>query len=154
VRLTLPAAGATATAVPATPTAAARPLRILAVDDEPALTRMVAFMLEPDGHTVVTASSGEEALARLAAEPFDLVLSDVGMGAGMNGWDLAARIHERHPGLPFALATGWGAQIEPGEAGAARVTAVIAKPYRLDDLRRLVASLGGPPPVENSAHQS
>jgi CheY-like chemotaxis protein len=103
---------------------------------------MVAFMLEPDGHTVVTASSGEEALARLAAEPFDLVLSDVGMGAGMNGWDLAARVRERHPGLPLVLATGWGAQIEPSEGGRRR-----AKSYRLDDLRGALASIGAAPPA-------
>jgi signal transduction histidine kinase/CheY-like chemotaxis protein len=141
VRLTLPAAGATASEAPAPPSPRAGPRRILAVDDEPAITRMVAAMLEPDGHTVVTASSGEEALARLAAEPFDVVLSDIGMGAGMNGWDLAARVHASHPGIAFALATGWGAQIEPAEAEAAGVAAVIAKPYRLDDLRRLVATL-------------
>jgi signal transduction histidine kinase/CheY-like chemotaxis protein len=142
VRLTLPAAGAASSAAPDPSSPSARPRRILAVDDEPAITRMVAVMLEPDGHTVVTASSGEEALARLAAEPFDLVLSDIGMGAGMNGWDLAARVHARYPGLAFALATGWGAQIEPAEAEAAGVGAVIAKPYRLDELRRLVATLG------------
>jgi signal transduction histidine kinase/CheY-like chemotaxis protein len=142
VRLTLPAAGAASAEAPDQPAPSAGPRRILAVDDEPAITRMIAVMLEPDGHTVVTASSGEEALARLAAEPFDLVLSDIGMGAGMNGWDLAARVHARHPGLPFALATGWGAQIEPAQAAAAGVGAIIAKPYRLDDLRRLVATLG------------
>ena len=145
VRLTLPAGGA-GSVVPNEPTERSRPLRVLAVDDEPAITRMVSFMLEPDGHTVVTASSGEEALARLAAEPFDLVLSDVAMGSGMNGWDLAARVQQRRPGLPFALATGWGAQIDSAQARANGVSAVIAKPYRLGDLRRLVATLATPPP--------
>ena len=64
------------------------------------------------------------------------------MGAGMNGWDLAARVHAARPGLPFALATGWGAQIEPAEAEAAGVGTIIAKPYRLDELRRLGVTLG------------
>jgi CheY-like chemotaxis protein len=141
-RLTLPAAGAAGSVVTEQPTESGGPLRILAVDDEPALTRMVTFMLEPEGHTVVTASSAEEALARLATEPFDLVLSDVGMGSGMNGWDLAARVRERYPGLRFALATGWGAQIDAAEAQASGVGAVIAKPYRLDELRRVVSALG------------
>jgi two-component system, NtrC family, response regulator GlrR len=94
----------------------------------------------------VTASSGEEALARLAAERFDLVLSDVAMGSGMNGWDLAARVQQRHPALLFALATGWGAQIDSAQARTAGVSAVIAKPYRLDDLRRLVVTLAPAPP--------
>jgi len=53
-------------------------LRILAVDDEPALTKAVVRLLRPRGHIVKTASSGEEALECLAAEPYDLVLSDVG----------------------------------------------------------------------------
>jgi signal transduction histidine kinase/ActR/RegA family two-component response regulator len=144
VRLTLPVGAADSSAAEA-PLADARPLRILVVDDEPALTRMAAFLLESDGHTVGTANSGEEALARLAAEPFDLVLSDVAMGPGMNGWELAAQVQERYPGLPFALATGWGAQIETGEARDRGVGAIIAKPYRRNDLRHVIATLGAAP---------
>src|SRR6185295_6548519 len=55
------------------------PLRVLAVDDEPALGRMLAQLLQVDGHQVVVATSGEQALQLLDAEPFDLVVSDVGM---------------------------------------------------------------------------
>ena len=73
---------------------AQRQLRILAVDDEPALTKAVVRLLRPIGHLVTTASSGEEALEQLAAQPFDVVLSDVGMGAGMSGWDLAERVRD------------------------------------------------------------
>jgi PAS domain S-box-containing protein len=47
------------------------PLRVLAVDDEPAMTKAVVRMLRPAGHLVSVASSGEEALERMATETFD-----------------------------------------------------------------------------------
>ncbi|HEY7059965.1 MAG TPA: PAS domain S-box protein [Chloroflexota bacterium] len=121
-------------------TAGPRPLRVLTVDDDPALAHMAALMLAPDGHAVTTATSGEEALQRLAAEPFDLVISDVGMGEGMNGWDLAAAVRARYPGVRFALATGWGAQIDPVEARAHGICAVLAKPFSIAQIRSLAAS--------------
>jgi CheY-like chemotaxis protein len=95
------------------------------------------MMLARDGHTVTTAASGEEALEHLAGGAFDLVISDVGMGAGINGWELGQQVRARFPGVRFALATGWGAQIDPAEARASGVEAVIAKPYRAADLQRL-----------------
>jgi PAS domain S-box-containing protein len=113
-------------------------LRILAVDDQQALAQMVADMLEPSGHRVTTCTSGEEALARLAEERFDVVVSDVGMGSGMNGFELAERIRARAPGTRIVLATGWGSVIEGEEAEQHGVDAVVAKPYRLAELRRAV----------------
>ncbi len=73
--------------------------------------------------------------------PFDLVLSDVSMGSGMSGWDLAERVHERWPQIPVVIASGWGAQIDPEEARARGVAGVLAKPFRVGELRALVASL-------------
>ncbi len=140
-RLTFPAATPTPSAAPAAAAPSGhRPLRVLAVDDEPALGRMVALMLAPDGHAVAVATSGEEALERLAAEPFDLVISDIGMGAGMNGWELAEQVRHQYPGVRFALATGWGAQIDPAEVQALGICAVLAKPYSLKEMRRLAST--------------
>jgi PAS domain S-box-containing protein len=118
--------------------AAPRRLRILAVDDEPALTRAVQRLLRPSGHLVTMASSGEEALERLTAEPFDVVLSDVGMGTGMNGWELAERVRRGWPQIRFALATGWGAAIDPVEAREKGVVAVLAKPYSPAELEAVL----------------
>jgi CheY-like chemotaxis protein len=86
-RLTFPAAPRevlSARVLPVSPAGSSgRHLRILAVDDEPAMGSMIRRILRPDGHTVVTARSGEQALERLAAESFDVLISDVGMGAGI-----------------------------------------------------------------------
>ncbi|HEY3080061.1 MAG TPA: ATP-binding protein [Chloroflexota bacterium] len=128
---------------------AARPapgagMRILAVDDQQTLAQMVADMLEPAGHRVTTSTSGEAALARLAEGPFDVVVSDVGMGSGMNGFELAARIRARWPGTRIVLATGWGSVIEAEEADRHGVDAIVAKPYRLAELRRAIEPAPAP----------
>ena len=117
---------------PDTPTA--RALKVLVTDDEPALARMLTTMLTRLGHVATVTFSGEEALDRLRDERFDVLISDVTMGAGMNGWELSAHAQELHPTLPIMLATGWAAQINPTEAGARGVVAVMAKPYRIAQL--------------------
>jgi two-component system cell cycle sensor histidine kinase/response regulator CckA len=116
-----------------------RPLRVLVVDDEPMMTRAVARMLKPSGHVVSVAASGEEALDQLAEQTFDVVLSDMGMGAGMNGWELADVVRRRWPGARFLLATGWGAAIDPVEALTRGVERVLSKPYQLTDLLNALA---------------
>jgi CheY-like chemotaxis protein len=115
-----------------------RPLRILAVDDEPALAKMVELMLGWQGHQVSLANSGEAAVARLAEETFDLVISDLGLGTGMSGWEVAEQVRAHWPGTRVVLATGWAAEIDPAEAAQRGVAAVIAKPYRLVDLQAIV----------------
>src|SRR6202022_2662537 len=98
-RLTFPLALKGAVAMPAhqvaVPDKVLGPLRILAVDDEPAMTRAVVRMLRPAGHAVDTAASAEEALERLAVAGFDVVVSDMGMGPGMNGLELAEHVRRR-----------------------------------------------------------
>ena len=111
-----------------------RRLRVLAVDDEPRLGRMVALMLKRRGDRVSAVTSGEEALKLLAAEPFDVVVSDLSLGEGINGWGLAEHVRRRWPHVRFVLATGWGSAIDEATARAGGVDAVIAKPYNQGDL--------------------
>jgi CheY-like chemotaxis protein len=111
---------------------------ILVVDDEEALRRMLTRMLTQDGHTVVAVSTADEALARLGEQRFDLVLSDHGLGLGMNGLELAAVIRDRWPGTRFILVTGWGGSMDPAEVAPMGVEAVISKPYRAPELRRWI----------------
>ena len=116
-----------------------RLLRVLVVDDEPMMTKAVVRMLKPSGHAVTVAGSGEEALEKLAAQAFDVVVSDLGLGSGMNGWELADAVRHRWPNMRFLLATGWGAAIDPDEARDKGVEAVLSKPYRLIDLIQALA---------------
>jgi PAS domain S-box-containing protein len=128
---------------PATRAAEASGLRILAVDDRAEITLLLSETLTLEGHTVVLAESGEEAEARLEAARFDLVISDIGLGTGMNGWELVDRVRARWPGVRLIVATGWGAQVDPAEARARGVEAVLSKPFRPSDLRRAVAGPSG-----------
>lgn len=141
-RLVFPASRDAETAITSRPVQqSVRPLRILVVDDEPALASMLARLLETDSHSVVVAPTAEEALIRLEEQDSEVIVSDLGLGPGMNGWELAAAIAERDPRPYFILATGWGAEIDPGVARERGVDTVVSKPYRLADFRRAMSAI-------------
>ena len=81
-------------------------LRVLVVDDDRGITRTLKELLASDGCTVTTACDGEEALACLARENFDAVLSDVVMPK-MNGDELFQRCRKLYPKLPVLLMTAF-----------------------------------------------
>jgi CheY-like chemotaxis protein len=143
--MTFARAGACAARPKAPPasTVAERVLRILAVDDEPDIVRMLALMLRD--HHVVTATSGEDAMRILTStqmdEPFDVLMTDIGLGSGMTGWELTDRARKTQPSLPVVLVSGWGASIEETEARSHGVHGVIAKPFRNAEIRRVLATV-------------
>ena len=81
--------------------------RVLIVDDDAALLRLMSLRLEKEGFQVLEASSGEQALAILAAQTADLVISDMRMG-GMDGLALFDAVSRTHPSLPVILLTAHG----------------------------------------------
>jgi CheY-like chemotaxis protein len=132
------AEGAAAKVAPQTPTARPkRSLRVLVVEDEQQLARMASLVLAQRGHQPTVATTGDEALGYLQEERFDLVISDLGLGPGKNGWDVAEAVRQHWSGTRFVLVTGWGAAIDPADARARGVDLVIAKPYRIADLRQV-----------------
>ncbi|MDT0635244.1 sigma 54-interacting transcriptional regulator [Spectribacter hydrogenooxidans] len=88
-------------------TRAAATGRILLVDDDPGLRRLLSLRLESDGHEVVTAESAREALSRLTGFAADLVITDLRM-AGMDGMALLGEIGRERPGLPVIVLTAHG----------------------------------------------
>jgi PAS domain S-box-containing protein len=83
-----------------------RGLRVLVVDDDLGVCRSLSEMLERDGCSVETAADGEAALARIAASPCDVVLTDVVMPR-MDGYELFTRLQETHPHLPVLMMTAF-----------------------------------------------
>ncbi len=96
------------------------PTRVLVVDDLAYVTRMFAAVATNAGHEVVTCHSVEEALAVFEAQSFDVVLSDVKMGA-LGGFDLLKGIRQRSSVVPVVLITAEAtvnAAMDAVEAGA------------------------------------
>ena len=117
-----------------------RSLRLLAVDHDAAVGSATRRLLRTDGHEVVTARSAEEALDQLRARPFDVVISDLRLSSGRDGWALAAEVRRNWPRVRFVVAMG-GAGIDPRAAG---IAAVLRKPYQPQELRILLTELGSP----------
>lgn len=106
--------------------------RILVVDDEPVVRGLVVELLSGAGHEVITAASGEEALALL--DGVDLLVCDVRL-PGVSGEAVVETARTRRPGLPAVLMTGDPAEPSPG---------ALAKPFTPSDLLQAVtAALGG-----------
>ncbi|MBC7957137.1 MAG: PAS domain S-box protein [Cytophagales bacterium] len=137
--LWLPAAEAAAPALKAeTPVndrgASSRSLEVLVVDDDELVLHTTKAMLEEIGHSVLTASSGQHALALLREKPaLQLLLTDHAM-PGMSGAELIEIVHADHPGLPVILASGY-AELAADLPGA---VVKIAKPYDQADLERVI----------------
>lgn len=117
-------------------------LRILVVDDDEQIREILSDMLTIDGHSSTTCADGYEALEAIDSQPYDLVITDLGM-PGMSGLDLAAVVHEKYPDLPIAMITGWGTQIDEEDASMSGIKIVLPKPFHLKDVKALVRELAG-----------
>ncbi len=80
---------------------------ILFVDDHEVLARLSCEILEMQGYRAVCAYNASEALEKFDKEPFDILVTDWKM-EGMNGVELARRIHDRNPKIPVIIVTGYG----------------------------------------------
>lgn len=114
--------------------------RILVVDDEREQADLLAEMIEPEGHQVVCAYSGAEALARFAEGHFDLLVTDISM-PGMEGWEVARRLREKRPDLGVILVTGLAASYSDSQLEEAGVDRCLGKPVRLAHLLEAVAEV-------------
>ncbi len=79
--------------------------KILVVDDDPSLVRLVTQVLTDKGYEVLKANNGQEALRLLFAQKPDLVLLDVVM-PGIDGWQTCSRIRDISPTIPIIMLTG------------------------------------------------
>jgi response regulator RpfG family c-di-GMP phosphodiesterase len=79
--------------------------RVLVVDDEAAVRKLLAIILQEAAIPFQSASGGEDALKLLSAEPFDAVISDLQM-PGMSGVDLLMQVRRQYPHIAFLMATG------------------------------------------------
>jgi two-component system NtrC family sensor kinase len=144
-RITLPAARAARSGKCPDPGAGpAEPLpspsttsaRVLVVDDDEVVARLICEALNKDGLVTRRVRGGREALERLADEEFDVILCDVKM-PDMNGERLYDELQRTRPDLTRRVLWTTGDTLGPGTAKLAERTGldVLAKPFDIDDLR-------------------
>ena len=119
---------------------------ILVVDDERAIQDTLAWCLRTDGHEVRTAGSGEEALAIMADQGFDLIISDIIM-PGLSGVDLLRKARALQPRTPVVLITAFATVETAVEALREGASDYVIKPLKFDDLRHRVQGLLGHRPA-------
>ncbi len=138
-RLTLPGHRPTVTLEEEARLTLQRSLRVLVVDDEPITREVVSGYLRGDGHRVLTATGGGEAMQRLMADEFDLVITDHGM-PGMDGLQLAEAVHRARAAKSVILLTGFAFA---SEEQPAFIDCVLKKPLVREELRSALCDLGG-----------
>ena len=118
--------------------------RILYVDDDIELTRLVQDCLEDEGYEVLIANDGEEGLSAVITEKPDMVILDV-MMPQLNGWEIAKYMRERDEfsGVPILMLTGIGPALNEMTAPLYGANGHLDKPFELDDLITKVEALVG-----------
>jgi adenylate cyclase len=120
----------------------AQPCKILVVDDTPQNLKVMDAILAPRGYTVVSATSGAEALQTVQTDPPDLILLDILM-PGMSGYEVAQRLRADPAArfLPIVMVTALGAQEEKVKAIEAGADDFLTKPVNQLELLARVKSL-------------
>jgi two-component system response regulator GlrR len=129
---------------------AVRP-RVLVVDDDPDLLKLLSIRLKAAGYDVKAAESGEEALAQLSMSRPQAVVTDLRMG-GMDGMSLFEAIHRDNPALPVLMLTAHGTIPDAVTATRRGIFGYLTKPFDpkalLDELERAVTVSGVAEPKE------
>ncbi|MGI4779585.1 MAG: sigma 54-interacting transcriptional regulator [Janthinobacterium lividum] len=123
--------------------------RLLVVDDDPDMLRLLSMRLNSAGYRVTAVTSAESALNQLEIEHPQLVLSDVRL-PGRDGLALFDEIRKHHPTLPVILLTAHGTIPDAVEATARGVFTYLTKPYDARELLEKISqalALGAPAPT-------
>ena len=120
----------------------ARP-RVLLVDDDRSLLRLLSMRLSAAGYGVLAVDSGEQALADFPLYQPALVITDLRMG-GMDGMTLFDRLHARDPDLPVLILTAHGTIPDAFDAASRGVFSYLTKPFSskllLEHMQRAIQS--------------
>ncbi|RMF68781.1 MAG: sigma-54-dependent Fis family transcriptional regulator [Calditrichaeota bacterium] len=108
--------------------------KVLIVDDEPKMCKVLRFALEPEGYTVVTAETAEEAMEKLGANEFDLVVTDLKM-PGKDGLYVLHEAKKRSPDTEVVLMTAYATAQTAVEAMKKGAYDYIIKPFEMDELK-------------------
>lgn len=117
--------------------------RVMVIDDDPTIRRVLRRLIEREGHTVTEAENGKIALRRFVGEPAELVISDIYMPE-MDGIEFLMRLRETYPETRLVAMSGGGALPANHLLEAARAlgaVAVMEKPFSVAMVRDLLDDL-------------
>jgi CheY-like chemotaxis protein len=124
----------------ATPLRAVRPLRILLVEDHGVTAKMMQMVLTAEGHTVEMAGDVATALQLADEQPFDLLLSDLGLPDG-SGHDLIRQLRQHGHNFPGIALSGYGQEDDIQRSYQAGFAAHLTKPASREAVMEAVASV-------------
>jgi putative nucleotidyltransferase with HDIG domain len=119
------------------PTANTTP-RLLIVDDEPNICSLLRELLSRQHYHIETCSCGQDALEKMAAERFDMLISDLKM-PGINGIDLIKTVKAKWPDIATVLVTGYATVETAVKALRHGADDYVTKPFNIEELRKVVS---------------
>jgi len=120
-------------------------LRVMLVEDDSEVRAVVTKFLETLGCQVASFASGEEALEALEAEAgLQLLLTDIALGAGMRGMELATLAQARLPSLAIVLMSGFSSELLDANSEAPEHWELLQKPYGREELAQAIARVLAP----------
>jgi DNA-binding NtrC family response regulator len=114
--------------------------KILVADDEPTIVSTLIDSLDALGYQAIGVRNSKEALKSIGKIAFDLVITDIRMPE-KNGIDLMQEIKSKYPNLPVVIMTGYPMAYPPEKAMAEGADGYIAKPFRINQIDKLLAKL-------------
>ena len=108
--------------------------RVLVVDDERSMRELLFIMLRREGYDVTLAESGQQAVAALDRQPFDLVISDIRM-PDMNGVDVLRAAKQHDPEMAGIVVTAFASTATAVEALRLGACDYVSKPFNVEELR-------------------
>lgn len=133
-RVSVTPASALAPADEATP----GPARVLVIEDEEHIRRVLVSVLVAAGHAVDTAKDGLEGLNRFRSGSYDVVITDLSMPE-RSGLEVTRAVKQVAPGIPVILITGWGDFLDPDRIRESGVDLTLFKPFRNEQVLSVLA---------------
>ena len=119
-------------------------LSVLLVEDDAEVRAVVRTFLDAMHCIVDAAASGEQALLALGTEAkFDLLLTDIALGAGIRGTELAAQAQQRFPKMAVLLMSGFSSELLDADRDSPRSWELLRKPYTREELARAIVRVLG-----------
>src|SRR3954469_11931650 len=122
-------------------------LDILLVDDDSELREQIRRLFEREGHRVMAVADARSAIDRATTDAFDIVLLDVALGAGPDGYDICRTLRGRRNVVPIIMLTALDSEAEAGLGLEAGADGYVTKPFGPAELRsriRAVLRRAGP----------